>query len=161
MKRTIAAMLLVGLALGSGCLSTSTSEPHWQRAELAAPSENILWSVAGQEVQRVGFPVGSDADPTAMVMRSGWRTALAPFRGEGHRERLELRIDSIEDGRWALEVRVESQRNMDLARPMDPGNAQWEPAADDLETAQIVIQRIRARLGERLETAPQSGRAGR
>lgn len=152
--------LLATLAL-VGCASTSDDRNPRPSFEIEAPSENVLWAVCGQEVQRLGFPVGSDADPASRRMLSGWRASLAPFRGKGHRERAEVRIESLGERRFKVEVRVESERNMNLSRPIDPAYAEWESQADDESSATILIQRIKGRLGEEIEVGPAPRLPGR
>jgi len=125
--------------------------PVWTESVVAAPSENVLWAVASQELQRMGFPLGVGADPSQLVMNSGWKTQLRPFKGEGYRERAEVRFSARETGRFAIEARIEKEINDDLVRPLDPSHAQWEPVADNVEAAQILLQRIEARLGNPLE----------
>jgi hypothetical protein len=149
------------LALAGGCQSGGEHPPQWKSAELAPPSESVLWAVAGQELQRIGFPVGSDADPASLVIRTGWRTQLAPFRGKGHRERAEARIVELEaekgsGARYRVEIRVERENNMDVVDPIDPTRAKWEEAPDDVETAQVVLHRIRSRLGNSFEVGDPS-----
>ncbi|MFM7297742.1 MAG: hypothetical protein ACKO4Q_11050 [Planctomycetota bacterium] len=152
--------LLATLAL-AGCASSSEDKHPRPSFEIEAPSENVLWAVCGQEVQRLGFPVGSAADPATRRMLSGWRTSLAPFRGKGHRERAEVRLDSLGERRFKVEVRVESERNMNLSRPIDPAYAEWEAQADDESSAMILIQRIKGRLGEEIEVGPAPRIPGR
>ncbi len=152
--------LLAALAL-AGCATSSEDKNPRPSFEIEVPSENVLWAVCGQEVQRLGFPVGSAADPASRRMLSGWRTALAPFRGKGHRERVELRLESLGERRFKVDVRVESERNMNLSRPIDPAYAEWEPQADDETSATILIQRIKGRLGEEIEVGPAPRVPGR
>ncbi|MCC7015259.1 MAG: hypothetical protein IT454_22055 [Planctomycetes bacterium] len=153
-------ILSCAVTLAGACRSTSEEHARWQDVELSAPSENVLWAVAGQELQRLGFPVGTEANQANNVMRSGWRTTLGAFRGEGHRERAEIRFESLDGGRYKLEVRVEREDNMDWVRPSDLGHAKWEAAADDTETAAILVQRIRARLPEPLEVGERKKARG-
>jgi hypothetical protein len=149
---------VLALALGlSACQTGGEHPPQWKSAELAPPSESVLWAVAGQELQRMDFPVGSDADPSQMVMLTGWRTQLAPFRGKGYRQRAEVRFEKSAGGRYKVDVRVERETNMDVVDPLDLTRAKWEPAEDDVEVAHIVLQRIRARLGDSLDRAAAPG----
>lgn len=135
--------------------------PVWTESVVTAPSENILWAVASQELQRMGFPLGVGADPSQLVMSSGWKTQLRPFKGEGYRERAEVRFTAREAGRFAIEARIEKEFNDDLVRPLDPSHAQWKPAPDNVEAAQILLQRIDARLGNPIEIgAPATKRRG-
>lgn len=172
--RVLRASLLALAATFVACQSGGEHPPVWSTAQLAPPSESVLWAVAGQELQRMDFPVGSDADPSRMVMLTGWRVQLAPFRGKGYRQRAEVRFEKVESGgkpadgatsgagRYKVEVRVERENNMDVVDPIDLGHAKWEPAADDVEVAQVLLQRIRARLGDSLErtSAAKPGAGG-
>ncbi len=163
MKPTLARLALVALALvlalvSSSCASLTSKVDPGESFELDAPSENVLWAVAGQELQRLDFPVGSDADPARRVMLSGWRTSLAPFRGKGHRERAQLRFESLGSARFRVHVRVERENNMNISRPIDPSYAEWEAAGLDEATTAVLIQRIKGRLGEKLEVGPDQKR---
>jgi hypothetical protein len=150
---TALALCLLLLSL-SGCASTPEGGERWHELELDAPSENVLWAIAGQELQRLDFPVGSGADQSQGVMRSGWRTSLGTFRGDGHRERAEVRFERLDTGRYRVLVRVECERNMDWTRPSETAHAQWESAPDDQQSAQVLGQRIQARLPAQLEVGP-------
>ena len=159
----LARLALVALALGlafafSSCASLGSKVDPGTSFEIDAPSENVLWAVAGQELQRLDFPVGSDADPAKRVMLTGWRTSLAPFRGKGHRERAELRFESLGSTRFRVKVRIERENNMNITRPIDPSFAEWEAAGLDEATANVLIQRIKGRLGEQLEIGPDQRR---
>lgn len=144
--------ILVGaLALLGACNTGPKYDPNWTMVEIDAPSENVLWAVAGQELQRMGFPLGAGADPKLLVMSSAWKTQLAPFKGEGFRQRAEVRFEPREGGRYSVEARVVKEINNDMLRPLDPSHAQWEEAPDDVDVAQVLLQRIQARLGAKLE----------
>ncbi len=138
-------MLFVGACQGP------KHPPAWTEIEIAAPSENVLWAVASQELQRMGFPLGVGADPQQLLMSSAWKTELAPFKGQGFRKRAEVRFHAREARKYAVEARVVKEINDDIVRPLDPSHAKWEPAPDDVETAQLLLQRIQARLGAKLE----------
>lgn len=163
MKSFLDRLALVALALvlslsSSGCASTGAKDEAGQKFEIDAPSENVLWAVAGQELQRLDFPVGSEADPAKRVMLTGWRTSLAPFRGKGHRERAELRFESLGSARFRIHVSIERENNMNLSRPIDPSYAEWEAAGQDEATAIVLIQRIKGRMGEKLDVGPEQRR---
>lgn len=163
MKLLLTRLALVALALVlslsfSACASTGSEDKLGQQFEVDAPSENVLWAVSGQELQRLDFPVGSEADPAKRVMLTGWRTSLAPFRGKGHRERAELRFESLGSARFRIHVSIERENNMNLSRPIDPSYAEWEAAGQDESTAIVLIQRIKGRMGEKLEVGPEQRR---
>jgi len=141
----------VALALALCACMGPKHPPVWTEVVVSAPSENVLWAVASQELQRMGFPLGVGADPRQLMMNSAWKTQLAPFRGDGFRQRAEVRFEARAAGSYAIEARVVREINDDLVRPLDPSYAQWAPAPDDVETAQLLVQRIQARLGGKLE----------
>ncbi len=145
------AALGAALALFVAACQGPKHPPVWTEIVIASPSENVLWAVASQELQRMGFPLGVGADPQRLSMSSAWKTELAPFRGDGFRQRAEVRFFARDGGQYAIEARVVKEINDDIVRPLDPSYAKWEPAPDDVETAQLLLQRIQARLGAKLE----------
>ncbi len=148
------------LNLGAGCRSSAEGpEGDWQSAEISAGSENFLLVITRSAINGLRYPVGAGFDPSAMQVVTGWRTQLAPFRGQGVRHRAEVRYTPIEMGRWNFEVRVKKQVNMDIVRPLDPTYAEWEWRPDDVEQARILLTQIRALLAEPLEVGdPQPAR---
>ncbi len=161
MKARFAVVGLVLSVLVGACRSGPSHDAQWMSSELGVPSENVLWAVSGQELQRMGYPVGSDANPQSLLMTSGWRTMLAPFRGQGYRERAEIKFSKVAPDRYKVDVRIAKEINNDLVSPLDPGHAKWESTGDNTESAQILLHRIRARLGDPLELkAPKAKSAG-
>ncbi|MDP1795568.1 MAG: hypothetical protein Q8K63_15635 [Acidimicrobiales bacterium] len=161
MKLVLACALAALSFVGGACRGGPHIKPEWSAGEFAVPSENVLWTVCGQEMQRVGFPVGTQASAARMLLSSGWRTELAPFRGKGYRVRAEVRFERVAPARYKVDVRVAKEVNNDMIRPLDPAQAKWEAVADDVETAQILLQRIRSRLSDPLEVnAPKSRSPG-
>ncbi len=140
---------LLGAPSLEGCAS-SAPRPEWTEGEVSASSVRLLWEVTRLVFEREGLPVvASGFDPKTRSVRSGWRIDLHPFRGEGFRERAEVGYEVLEDGRFRLRVRVERQTNQNIARPLDPQYADWEPAPDDVGRAQVILQSIAAMLGDR------------
>jgi len=142
--------LCLVLALGvAGCNSTKKSAPSASggvTSEIEAPSERLLWDVVVLSVQRENFPVGTGLDPSTRTAASGWRNDLAPFRGQGFRERAIVQIEPLGEGRFEVVVRVERELNMDIARPLDLSYADWKPDADDEDAALLILQSIRSQL---------------
>lgn len=156
--RLLLCLCLVWLA---SCTS-NRPEPQWRAGEIGVASESVLWEVTVLAMEKEGFPVGAGLDPADGVAISGWKSSLAPFKGKGWRARAHVQYERLAPGRYRVEVRVEKEVNEDLARPLDPSYAQWEPAADDLERADVLLQRIRSYLGGEIEvSAPQKSRGGR
>ena len=150
-------LLVLGLV---GCRSSGEGpDGEWLRAEVSVGSENFLLLICRNALNDQGFSVGAGLDADAMSVVSGWRTQLAPFRGQGVRHRAKLRCTQIDEGRWAVEVRVQAQVNMDIVRPTDLTYAEWEWRPDDQEQARVVLAQVRSLLGEPLEL--RSGGTGR
>lgn len=135
--------LMVMPSLGA-CNSAAEEPEHiWAEEVVAAPSERLLWETALQTLGRLGYPVGSSADPNALTITSGWKNQLSPFRGKGFRNMVDLRmVYEPESANWNVEVSVKHQANMALVRPLDPAYAEWEWRADDELEAAIILQHI-------------------
>ena len=143
---------LLGSFLGGCAASNVEPDPLWQEAGLEVPSDRMLWKVALRACDKMGFPLGAGGlDQSAMVIETGWRTNLQPFRGQGTREKAELRFLPDGDGIWRVEARVKRQRNMSLARPLDPRYAEWEWLPDDVATARLLVQHVRSYLSPTIE----------
>ena len=154
MLRRSARCLLV-LLLGFGLVACQTGRkepaPDWRSTEVDAASERILWTFALNSLARTGFPVGTDANPTERRVKTGWKTSLAPFRGDGRRQFAELLMEPVGPKRWNLSVRVATQANMALTNPLDPRYAKWEWRDDDPRQADILLQTIRSSIGAPME----------
>ena len=145
---------LLTLLLLSACSTTPdpAKEGTWVSDEISVVSERILWEVTVLSLQKHDFPIGSGVDPTTMQAVTGWRNDLAPFRGQGFRERAHVRYEAAGKSRYEIHVRVEHQKNMDITRPTDARYAKWEPAEDDTVEASVILHRIKAWIGETFET---------
>ena len=150
-------LLCSALCLGTAC-SSSPKDPEtvgsWKEVELEAPTDHVLWQLTLLSIQNMGFPLGSELDPTSGRVQTGWKTELQPFRGEGTRSRAHLRLEPIEPGRWKVRARVEREQNMALAAPLDPQRAEWEAAGDDERMALVLLHHIQSRLDPKIELTP-------
>lgn len=157
---TLATLALCLLPFVGACQSKPKYAPDWKKDVIEVPSDRLLWTVAVFALEKEGFPVGSELDPTTLTAVSGWRYSLAPFRGQGRRQRAELRFENLGPGRYSVQVRVQQDVNMDIVRPMDLTYADWEEAPDNPEAALILLQRIRSWVGPELELkSPDAPRA--
>jgi len=159
-RRSPLAHALLACALLAGapaCKSSSEFPPAWKEGELSVPSDRLLWEVTVFALESERFPVGSGLDPTTRVATSGWKHSLAPFRNQGWREQAQVRYELVAPGRYRVEVRVVRQTNDDMVRPLDLRYAKWKDGPDDEETAQVLLQRIKAWVGVAAETPPRAG----
>jgi len=149
--RNVTGLALLCLVASTACQTGPKYKPAWTDAVVSAPSENVLWAVASQELQRMGYPLGSGAHPDQLVMTSAWKTELAPFKGDGFREKAQVRFTRQDNGQYKVEARVQRESNQDMVRPIDPSYAEWEEAPDNVDAARVLLQRIQARISEPLE----------
>ena len=133
--------------LFASCQSTGGFDGTWSETRVKASSESVLWQVTRMALEREKFPIQGGFDPGTNMAQSGWLPNLQPFRGEGYRERAQVRFERAGDGEFDLFVRVERQNNNSIARPLDISYAEWVDAEDNEARARIVMQYIRSFLG--------------
>jgi len=140
-------LLLALLAAGSLLASCSASggvepDPVWRQARVEAPSDNVLWKVALLSLEQSDFPLIGGMDPSSGIVMSGWKTQLQPFHGEGDRQRAEIRMEPVAERLWMVKARVQRQRNMALASPLDATRAEWKWDAENPVAAEILLRHI-------------------
>jgi len=144
---TLASLLLACCALGAACEAVNQYPPVWQTDQVATDSQRVLWEVTAMSFQKHGFPTGTGLDPATMVAISGWKYDLAPFRGQGFRERAHVTFEPLEEGVYAVELRVQHELNMDMVRPLDLSYAEWKAAPDNDMEAKLLLLRIKSWIG--------------
>lgn len=137
----------LALSFGASACFGARNDPRWIDSRVEAPSDNVLWEVTVVALQKNGFPIGSGLDRSRLVAVSGWHTSLAPFKGEGYRERCHVEYTPVEGKSYTVRVRVERERNEDIVRPLDLSYAKWEPDPDDERRANMVLGYVQTMLG--------------
>ena len=138
---------LAGALLLSLSACSSTPDPIWEESAAPTVSRRVLWEVTRIAFEREGFPqIAPGFDPVNNTVTSGWRTELAPFSGQGFRERAWVKYSTTDTGKLSIEVRVQREVNKNLARPLDPQYADWEEARDSRERARFLLQVIKGSL---------------
>jgi hypothetical protein len=144
-SRISTALACALLFAASSC--STPQETLWVEADAPVVSRRVLWEVTGIAFEREGFPqVAPGFDPVSRTVTSGWSTELAPFSGQGFRERAWVKYSTSDTGGLVLEVRVQREVNKNLARPLDPQYADWEEAPDSPKRARILLQIIKSSL---------------
>lgn len=141
---------VLALLLFQGCAG-SRPDPQWLEAPVESVNENILWRVTVEALQKTGFPLGTGLDQSHLHAVSGWDTHLAPFRGDGFRERCTIELVPKSGVVYEARVRVERERNMDIVHPLDLSYAEWEQDPDDTDRARLVLGYMKAMLGPAFE----------
>jgi hypothetical protein len=151
--RNRAALLSLALIALLGSCLTPSYPPQWVGGNVKAKSEEILWQVITHSLDRNGFALGAGVDRGKHQAVTGWKTFVAPFKGEGYRERCYVEYSRSESaaGGFDMRVRVERETNEDIVRPLDLSYADWQPTADNVDKAKIVFGHIRATLGPQFE----------
>ncbi|MFT7484340.1 MAG: hypothetical protein ACI9F9_000180 [Candidatus Paceibacteria bacterium] len=146
MNRTCTFLFLL-LSMFAGC--RAAPKPQWTPEEIPLCSTMRLWEISRLAMHKNGFPVVHIGfDPKTREALSGWHKDLHPFKGNGFRERVHIRYKAGEKpGTLTLGVRVESQVNENLAKPLDPSYAKWVVAPDNTGRAKVVLQYIHSLLG--------------
>ena len=134
------------LALLASCLTTRP-EPKWVETTVDSPNQTVLRQVTTLSLQRVGFPISSGFEAGKLSGITGWDIELAPFKGEGYRERCYVECKPKTGKTYAMRVRVEREINDDIVRPLDISYADWKPDPDNDTRARLVVAQIKARLG--------------
>ena len=133
------------LLLLSSCAATRGGT-DWVKSEAPGASQQVITEVTKMVFGKTGLPViGPGFDPVTRTMRSGWRTDLVPIkrqRTRGFRERAWVKYTPAADGKISFEVRVETQINKNLARPLDLQYADWEEGQDSEKRARLILQLV-------------------
>ncbi len=148
-------LFLLAALLFAACQTGRINQPQWATTTASAPSEAVVWDVVMFALNEQNFPIGAGLDPGSRVATTGWRNSLAPFKSEGFRQRVCMGLEPLDGGKYKLSLRVEKDTNEELAHPMELDYARWEEAPDDIQTAQILISKIDARMGGSLEIKPR------
>lgn len=132
---------------------------QWVDSRVPSPSEPLMYQVLHMSLNKAGYPIGIGADKGERTIRTGWATSLAPFKGDGFRQRVHVEYTPRTEGGYAVRLRVERQTNESL-RPLDPRFVKWKDAPDNVEEARRILQIVRSYQPEDLEIgpAPRGGR---
>jgi hypothetical protein len=129
-------------------MSRSEPDPVWAEGAVEVVNRDVLFNMAFLALQSRQFPRGTEVDPNALTIKSGWKLQLAPFRGQGKRKKAELEFERVEGDRWKVQVRVKVQSNMAVVNQLDASYAEWEWADDDEEEARVLLQYLRSSLAQ-------------
>ncbi len=150
-----ALLLLVSLA-AAAC--SSAPEPRWVEVRVSAADLENLQEACNRAVVLSDFQI-THSDIAKGRVESRWREDLFTFRrpgvAGGFRQRAFVEIEPAPegartpDGRHArvVRVRVEQERNDEVASPSESAKAVWEPAPDDVAAAQRIAFTVQAQVG--------------
>ncbi len=123
----------------SGCtLFRKGAEPQWQEAEIGNMVWDDLLQITREAFRRSEFKL-SDENLIERRFESAWRYQLSPYSREEKREKATLEWIANGD-RFSLRVRVQQQKNHDLTKSMNPEEADWRDAPDNVDAAKFLVQ---------------------
>ena len=137
---------LCGLFLLQGCalFGGGKSEEQWQEREVQNVSWDDLWQLSKQALVQGRFTV-VDVDEVEGRIQSAWQYGLSPYSREEKRERATFVIQRQASDRYLVRVRVESEKNKDMTKTMNPEGAKWVPGSDNPDLARFLLQYVLSR----------------
>jgi hypothetical protein len=143
--RCLFGALLLALVPACSLMGGGGDEAWTERSLTKAPPRRELLSYCQRALAQAGYPAPT-VDEAASQAKSEWRNELQPFGGNGRRYRGTLQVEVLEGGVTQLRARVEAQNNKELARPLDPVQADWVDLPDDEPRARVLLQHLLALL---------------
>jgi hypothetical protein len=147
----LAALLLLCASSLSSCATGMKADPVWVDGEVRTGSEQVLYQAILDGIARSRFTIGGGANKAQRTVVSNWQVELAPFRGDGFREKATVTWQRLEKSRFAVQVRVQREANQDIIKPLDVSYAEWEVRGDNGRRSHAILQRIKSIVGDDLE----------
>lgn len=136
------ARAVLPLLLLASCSMLGGEEGDWaERTVQDAPPRRELLAYCEQAMAQAGYPLPRTDEARQRIV-SDWRLELQPFAAAGRRYRATIEVTSWEAGVAGLRARVETEKNTEKSRPMDPVYAAWESMPDDVARARILLQHV-------------------
>lgn len=124
--------LLASLCLLSALAACRSVDTTGQRSNgFAAPDRSMVYDAVLEALRQQGFtPDSSASSETAGVVISRHRLSMAPFSGQGYREKATMKIADVADhpGYFTVEANVLREYNDNIEQPSNPIVADWRKA---------------------------------
>jgi hypothetical protein len=120
-----------------------------------APDKGMVYAAAVDALRQQGFTADSSASSDVQgVVTSRYKLNLAPFSGQGFREKATVRIHDLPEhpNHYRVEVNVLREVNKNITQPSNPVAAEWGPA----ERVQDIENLIKSRIEMRFITSDAS-----
>lgn len=138
---TFARVVLL-LPLLASCSMLGGDEGSWsERAVSEAPPRREMLAYCAQAMAQAGYPTPR-VDEARHAVTSDWRIELQPFAGAGRRYRATVELAGYDRDAALLRARIETEKNDEKGRPMDPVLAKWESMPDDVNRSRILLQHV-------------------
>lgn len=143
--RFLLALALSLLGLLPACQASKGDPTGLSSDAFPAPDMGMVWEAAQTALRQQGFtPDLTESSEAQGLVVSRHRLVLAPFSGQGHRDKATVRITAAPDrpAHWIAEVNVLRQPNMNMTEPSNPIAASWGDPVRVNELENVIRARI-------------------
>jgi len=144
--------LVIFIAVAStSCASQIKAKPVWVDGEVRTGSEQVMFAAVLDGLDKSRYSIGGGVNRSERTVVSNWQLELAPFRGDGYRQKATVRWTRLEKDRFGVNVRVQREANEDIIKPLDVSYAKWKVRPDNDRDAHAILQRIKSIVGDEIE----------
>jgi hypothetical protein len=146
LPRLLGLLALVGL---SACQSGGRADPAGMVSNsFPAPDKSLVYEAAADALRQQGMtPDSSVSSPDQGLLVSRHKLVMAPFSGQGHRDKATVRIqeDPARPSYYTVEVNVTREMNGNITEPSNPIAASWGNPERVTELENVIRARIEMR----------------
>lgn len=138
-------LVALGALLLPGCQASKGDPTGLTSEAFPAPDIGMVWAAAHEALRHQGFtPDTTESSEAQGLVVSRHKLSLAPFSGQGHRDKATVRIkqDPARPAFWTAEVNVLRQPNLNMTEPSNPVAASWGDAVRVNELENVIRARI-------------------
>ncbi|MFM8979758.1 MAG: hypothetical protein ACKOSS_04765 [Planctomycetia bacterium] len=138
-------LLAALLGLLPGCQASKGDPTGMESEAFPAPDMGMVYEAAQEAMRQQGFTADSSESSEAQgLVVSRYRLTMAPFSGQGHRDKATVRIKAAPSrpAYWIAEVNVLRQPNTNITEPSNPIAASWGDAVRVNELENVIRARI-------------------
>lgn len=143
--RVLLPFLVALLGLLPGCQAGKGDPTGMESGAFPAPDMGMVWEAAKEALRQQGFTADSSESSEAQgLVVSRYKLSMAPFSGQGHRDKATVRIKAAPSrpAYWIAEVNVLRQPNMNMTEPSNPIAASWGDPVRVGELENVIRARI-------------------
>jgi hypothetical protein len=136
--------ILAAALLLAGCQSGKTKGAE-RTDGFPAPDREIVFDVAARTLRQQGYSIDlENSSPETGVLVTRWTTQLAPFSGQGQRDKATVWVREVPGhaNYYVVEANVVREQNMEIVQPGNPIKAEWENAQRVPEVERILVRQI-------------------
>jgi hypothetical protein len=143
MKRS--AWIPGALLLLAACQSGGKTAGVERTDGFPAPDREIVFDVAARTLRQQGFAIDvENSSPETGVITTRWSTQLAPFSGQGQRDKATVYVRDVpgHPNYYVVEANVVREINNEIVQPGNPIKAEWGNAKRVPEFERILVRQV-------------------